>query len=290
MEIIDWRAQNSKILVLVNVLLGIVLFIFVLIFVRNIIAKVYKARDAKAPILSQVATTKYGRKNPKEYETILKNNPFGFQAGTLKPLTGLSDKALPVFDIKLIGTISDNARYSYAVFLGKDKKQEIFKKGDSVFGRGLLRRVEKSKVFIEEGGILTEIPISDVIATDKDFAPLSSELPDHVKSVGEGEYLIDQEALQQALDNPNQIMTGARLIPNMVNNKQEGFILKEVKKGGIYDSMGLRNGDTLLQINDYNISNPANALQAFTALRGMDTVRLDIIRSGAKTTMTYQIR
>lgn len=290
MEIFDWRAQNSKILVLVNILLGIILFIFVLIFVRNVIAKVYRAGDAKAPSLSQVATTKYGKKNPQEYEVILKNNPFGFQAGTLKPLTGLSDKSLPVFDIKLIGTISNNALYSYAVFIGKDGKQEIFKKGDSVFGRGLLKRIEKSKVFIEEDGILTEIPISDIIVTNKETVPFSSELPDHVTSFGEGEYLIDQEALQQALDNPHQIMTGARLIPNMLNNKQEGFILKEVKKGGIYDSMGLRNGDALLRINDYNISNPANALQAFTALRGMDTVRLDIMRSGIKTTMTYQIR
>ncbi|MFO7667566.1 MAG: type II secretion system protein GspC [Desulfobacterales bacterium] len=290
MEIIDWRAQNSKILVLVNILLGIVLFIFILIFARNIVTKVYTSRNAKAPVFSQDATTKYGRKNPQEYEAILKNNPFGFQAGPLKPLTGLSDEALPVFDMKLIGTISDSALYSYAVFLGKDGKQEIFKKGDYIFGRGLLKRIEKSRVFIEEGGTLKEIPISDMVVTNKDVAPLSSELSDHVTSFGEGEYLIDQEALQQVLDNPNQVMTGARLIPNMVNNKQEGFILKEVKKGGIYDSMGLKNGDTLLRINDYNISNPANALQAFTALRGMDTVRLDIIRSGVKTTMTYQIR
>lgn len=290
MEIIDWRSQNSKIIILVNTLLGITLFIFVLIFVRNVITKVYKARDVKAPVLSQTATTKHGRKNPQEYGVILKNNPFGFQAGTLKPLTGLSDKALPVFDIKLIGTISDNDLYGYAVFIGKDGKQEIFKKGDSVFGRGLLKRIEKSKVFIEEESILTEIPISDIVVTNKDVTSRGSELPDLVTSFGEGEYLIDQEALQQALDNPHQIMTSARLIPNMVNNKQEGFILREVKKGGIYDSMGLKNGDTLLQINDYNISNPANALQAFTALRGMETVRLDIIRSGIKTTMTYQIR
>lgn len=290
MEMIDWRAQNSKILILIDILLGIVLFIFVLIFVRDIIAKVYKTKDIKPAILSQITTPKYGRKNFQEYEVILKNNPFGFQAGALKPLTGPSDKAFSVFDMKLVGTISGNTLYSYAVFIGKDGKQEIFKIGDSVFGRGLLKQIEKNRVFISEGGILTEIPITEMIALDKDSVPPSSGLPDYVKSFGKEKYMIDQKAFQQAMDNPNQVMTDARLIPNMVNGKQEGFILREVKKGGIYDIIGLRNGDTLLQINDYNISNPENALQAFAALRGMDRVRLDIIRSDTKTTMTYQIR
>ncbi|MDO8784815.1 MAG: hypothetical protein Q7J12_01220, partial [Syntrophales bacterium] len=246
--------------------------------------------NVKHATLSQVATQKYERKNLQEYEVILRNNPFGFQAGVLKPLSSRSEKALSPFDMKLIGTISGNALYSYAIFLGKDGKQEIFKVGTSVLGRGLLKRIEKNKVFIREGDILTEIPMTEMIVMGQDVVPPDSGLPGYVKSFGNGEYLIDQAALQRALDNPKQIMTDARLIPNMANNRQEGFILWEVKKGGIYDNMGLKNGDTLLRINDYNISSPGNALQAFTAMRGMDKVRLDIIRSGTKMTMAYQIK
>jgi general secretion pathway protein C len=114
--------------------------------------------------------------------------------------------------------------------------------------------------------------------------------PPFVKTIGKGVYVIDQKALQQVLDNPNQIMTDAWLSPHIVDNKQEGFVLKQIKKNGLYDSLGLKNGDVLLRINDYSIANPVNTLQAFTALRGMDRIQLDIIRDGAKTTMTYQIR
>ena len=63
-----------------------------------------------------------------------------------------------------------------------------------------------------------------------------------------------------------------------------------MRNGGIYQSLGLQNGDALLRINEYNISNPENALQAFTALRGMDRVQVDIVRDGTKMTLTYQIR
>jgi len=52
----------------------------------------------------------------------------------------------------------------------------------------------------------------------------------------------------------------------------------------------LQDGDVLLRINEYDISNPERALQAFTALKGMERVQVDLIRSGSRMTMTYQIK
>jgi general secretion pathway protein C len=85
-------------------------------------------------------------------------------------------------------------------------------------------------------------------------------------------------------------MTDARFIPHIVDGRQQGFTLKEVKPGGIYQSLGLQNEDVLLRINEYDISTPDKALQAFIALRGLDRADLDIVRNGSKMTMTYQIR
>jgi general secretion pathway protein C len=86
------------------------------------------------------------------------------------------------------------------------------------------------------------------------------------------------------------MMTDARLKPNIMNGKEEGFVLSEVKSGGIYQSLGLQDGDVLLRINDYDISNPEKALQAFTALKGMERVQVDLMRGGSRLTMTYQIK
>ena len=101
---------------------------------------------------------------------------------------------------------------------------------------------------------------------------------------------MDQKAVQYAIDNPTQIMTDAKLIPNMVKGKQEGFTLREVRKNGLYDSLGMQNGDVLLRVNNFNISSPESALQAFTALKGMDKVQLDIVRNNNRMTMNYQIK
>jgi len=99
-----------------------------------------------------------------------------------------------------------------------------------------------------------------------------------------------RNALQSAMANPTQIMMDARLFPNLVKDRQEGFILREIRKDGFYDHLGLQNGDVLLQVNGSSISSPENALQAFMALKGMDRVKLDIIRNSNRLTLNYQIR
>ena len=157
---------------------------------------------------------------------------------------------------------------------------------------------KKDKVLINDGGKTTEIQIADII-TIREVNPsltkanISSDPfagEKFAKKMADTSYMVDGQKVQHALANPNQIMTDARLLPNIIDGRQEGFALKEVRQGGIYQSLGLQNGDVLLKINEYNISNPEAALQAFTALKGMDRVQLNIIRDGAKMTMTYQIR
>jgi len=60
-------------------------------------------------------------------------------------------------------------------------------------------------------------------------------------------YQVDQRRVQQAIEKPDQIMTDARFIPHIVDGRQQGFILREVKPGGIYQSLGLQNEDVLLR-------------------------------------------
>jgi general secretion pathway protein C len=79
-------------------------------------------------------------------------------------------------------------------------------------------------------------------------------------------------------------------LPNIKDGRQEGFTISEVVPGGIYQSLGLRNGDILLKINGLEISNPEVAIQAMSALRGMNNVDLDIIRSGKNISMSYRMR
>jgi len=105
-----------------------------------------------------------------------------------------------------------------------------------------------------------------------------------------GSYVIDQRALNAALDNIGQAMTDARLLPNAKDGKVEGFNLSEVKPNGVFGMVGLKNGDTLLRINDFNLDSPDKAMQSFVALKGQSRIKLDLVRDGRPLTLNYDIR
>ncbi|MCL4476079.1 MAG: hypothetical protein M1508_07630 [Nitrospirae bacterium] len=289
MYITDLIYRRPKLLVIFNMLIAVALLVVMLIFIRGILTVTF--RKVEKPVSSAQPATQKARRGLQEYAGILKNNPFGFPAGPLKELSVSREGGVSHTDITLVGTVAGPPAHSYAIAADKSGRQEVFKVGESVFGAGKLKKVEKDRILINDSGREVNIPITDMLAI-KEINPQEFNLAasDFAKSAGKGTFIVDQKKVLHALENPNQLMTDARLQPNIINGKQEGFILREVRSGGIYQSLGLQNGDVLLRINDYNISNPENALQAFTALRGMDRVQVDLLRSGSRMTMTYQIR
>jgi general secretion pathway protein C len=102
--------------------------------------------------------------------------------------------------------------------------------------------------------------------------------------------LIDQRALNAALDNIGQAMTDARLLPSMKDGKVEGFRVSEVKPAGIFGMVGIKNGDTLMRINDFSIDSPEKAIQSLASLKGQNRIKLDLVREGQPTTLNYEIR
>jgi general secretion pathway protein C len=289
MYVTDLIYRRPKLLLIFNALIGIALLVFVLVLIRGILTVTF--RKVERPVSSAQLAAQKARKGLQEYAGILKNNPFGFPGGPLQELSVSKEGGTSPADITLVGTVAGLPAHSYAIVADKSGRQEVFKAGESVFGAGKLKRVEKDRIIINDSGREVKVPLTDML-TIKEIKPpeTGTAASDFAKSAGKGTYILDQKKVLNALENPNQLMTDARLQPNFSGGKQEGFILREVRNGGIYQSLGLQNGDVLLRINDYNISNPENALQAFTALRGMDRVQVDLLRSGSRVTMTYQIR
>jgi general secretion pathway protein C len=277
-----------------NIIIGIVLILSSLFLMRDIISNYFqKEKTLKKDIsVSKNVGASHQKIQLSGYSLIFKNNPFGFSGEDVSPLTpSINDKTQKT-DIELIGTVVGPKKLSYGVFKDSSGMQDVFKVGESVFGIGKLYSVKKDKALLRQREKTIEILLEDVEVKEVK-KPVSGEpsfTSKFAQRVGRGTYMVDQRRVQEAISNPNQIMTDARLKPNTIEGKQEGFILSEVKPGGIYHSLGLLNGDILLRINEYDISNPERALQAFTALKGLERVQIDLIRGGSKMTMTYQIK
>ncbi|MBI3599086.1 MAG: hypothetical protein HY097_00355 [Nitrospinae bacterium] len=184
----------------------------------------------------------------------------------------------------------------YAVFEDRAAKKEgIFKLNDNVFESGILKKVDReSAVLLHDGKefpFVISIEGIQILPAQRQIQPQpSGASPPLSQKMGEREWIIDQRGILKTLENMNQVLTDARLTPNIINGKVEGFRIGEIKPRGIFDAIGLRNGDILTRVNGYPIDSPEKAVQVISGLKGESSVNLDLIRENQRMSFLYQIR
>jgi general secretion pathway protein C len=191
--------------------------------------------------------------------------------------------------------VQGSFRESFALIQKISSKEErVFRMGDTVFTAGPLVTVKKEYVEVLAGKVRTKIftPVAAATAAPASPPPTGAPLPANTlaSQTSAGNYVVDQRALNASLDNIGQAMTDARLLPSMKDGKVEGFRVSEVKSQGIFGTIGIKNGDVLLRMNDFPIDSPEKAIQSFASLKGQSRIRLDLIRDGQPTTFNYEIR
>ncbi|WP_129127258.1 type II secretion system protein N [Geomonas oryzae] len=260
-------------------------------------------RNAQKPA-SQSATAPAASQDLLTFGPILERGLFGKATqGKLTPIvqtasTAAGQAAPPpaaVNDLILLGTAVGSFRETFALVLKSSTHEErVFRLGDTVFSAGPLVSVKKDVAEILVGGkgvkILTPTAAAEAAATAAAAPAAPASGGGLAASAGAGNYIVDQRALNAALDNIGQAMTDARLLPSMKDGKVEGFRATEVKPQGIFGTVGIRNGDVLLRMNDFPIDSPEKAIQSFASLKGQSRIKLDLIRDGQPTTFTYDIR
>ena len=229
------------------------------------------------------------------FSPILEKGLFGRATqGKLTPIIPSGPQAAPATaqgDLLLLGTVLGSTRETFALIQKLSSKEEkVFRLSDRVFDIGPLVSVTKESAEIMSGDrkIRIQTPISGAVDNQKQPGQPGQTGP--VTTTGSGSYVIDQRALNAALDNIGQAMTDARLLPSMKEGKVEGFRVAELRPGGVFDMVGIKNGDVLLRINDFPIDSPEKAMQSFVSLKGQSRIKLDIFRETRPVSLNYDIR
>ena len=288
-----------RILNIINILLGIIVIAILAAIAADVLSlrmgKTLMPKGGKETAFQ--VTTAPRTEDLAFYAPILANGLFG--KATQGQLTAIVNatavaQAAPLTapaDLLLLGTAVGSFRETFALVRNNSKQEErVFRLGDMVFDAGRLVEVKKEQAFIVVGGKKVELltPLTPPAAAPPTQPAARGGVA--VSSAGSGNFVIDQRALNAALDNPSQAMTDARLLPSQKDGKVEGFRASEVKPNGLFAMIGIKNGDVLLRLNDFPIDSPDKALQSFITLKGQSRLKLDLIRDGQPATFNYDIR
>ncbi len=286
---------------IINLLLGVVIIALAAgIFTERLSARLGKTvrkngGTTTAPVAAAART-----EDLSFYAPILTAGLFGkaaqgqLTAITTASATGQGVQATAPAELMLLGTVVGSFRETFALVRHMTKQEErVFRLGEMVFDAGRLVEVRKESASIVINNRKVELltPMTPPMASPAGQpAAGTASAPTAVTSTGAGSYVIDQRALNAALDNPAQAMSDARLLPSQKDGKVEGFRASEVKQNGVFALIGIKNGDVLLRLNDFPMDSPDKALQSFISLKGQSRLKLDIIRDGQPQTFNYDIR
>ncbi len=244
-----------------------------------------------------------GRYTP-DYSEIIKSNIFNSSQAARDITTAPSapgkeptgSAPITSLDLRLIGTAFDSSgQLKIAVIEEKDSgRQQLYRLNEFVAGAKIIAVKRNSVILLHDGRremLMVDFSHSGV---DKNLkrASFAAGFPSGpITKLSESDYALSKRYVESQLKNMNRLITQVRAVPNIdKDGLTRGFKLFAIKKGSIFDRIGLRNKDIVNKINDVEINSAEKALELFQALRNETSFSVDMLRGSKKITLRFTVQ
>ena len=152
---------------------------------------------------------------------------------------------------------------------------------------------------IKPSRMLTMPPTINQIGSKPKSSPVRRDRPQNVKksspkpaspssySTDGQNYYIDSTEVDSHLNNFATLLNQARMVPHFVKGKHQGYKVKAIDKGSLYEKLGLRNNDIITELNGEPLDSPERVMSLFKQLRNEREFSVKLNRRG--TPMVFNI-
>lgn len=201
--------------------------------------------------------------------------------------------------LKLWGVaVHQNAQHSYSIIedLGA-RKQGVYAVNAAVPGGATVKAIEWDKVILAHNGkdeileLASKGPPSGKPAAAAS-APAAAAPPSGggIQATGENEYLVPRSEVDSALENMSQLFTQIRAVPHFEGGQSIGFRLFAIRRGSLFDKIGLKNGDIVTSINGSPMNDPSKAVSLLQELKDARNLEVDALRNQQPLKLSYTIQ
>jgi len=225
-------------------------------------------------------------KNKLDYRAVIERNLFGGDPYEhQKPVQKKEEKRpedLPLarLKLKLKGTIVDVYEKYSAAFIEdmKNKRQDVYHVGDKV-KNALIKKIARTYVIINTGSR------DEVLAMDPDDLRKGT----LIKKTSSGQFRVPRKLVNEAVTNLSGLMRDAHFSPYTWRGKPYGFKITRIRVDSLYDRLGLKNGDVLVEINGQKLDGPETFFSLYNRINSLKEVKLKIRRRGREKILVYQV-
>jgi membrane-associated protease RseP (regulator of RpoE activity) len=119
---------------------------------------------------------------------------------------------------------------------------------------------------------------------------LAKEVDAGIRKIDVTHYEIKKSLIDMVLANPMAVAKGARVVPAVKNGKAAGFKLYAIRPSSLYAKLGFTNGDTIVEVNGFELTSADKALEVYTKVREATSLDVEIERRGKLITLQYTIK
>jgi general secretion pathway protein C len=217
--------------------------------------------------------------------------------------------------LRLLGTAARaDADLSWAAVEDLDDRRHlVVRVKDQLKGRAEVVRIERRRIVLRNGGRLEELGLDEASAGQANAAraPAPSRRfagrrdPDDagpdalvappsggsIQRLANDRFAVAREDFQDVANNPAQLFSQARILPKYVEGEMVGVQLNSIKPGSVFEEMGIRDGDTITELNGIRISSQQDSAKVLRELSGAGEVRATVQRpDGSTQQLTYVIQ
>ncbi len=224
------------------------------------------------------------------YSVIFEKNLFGSDKPGAK--TDGEANIKPAANIKLIGTVAGGHDSSYAI-IEEEKEQVVYKLNQNISDGSKIVKISYKGITLKRpDGSQADIPVFDdmnIVEIKTSSNKLSGQ-GSNIRRVADNKFVVDQREVTGSMENMNQLLTQARVVPVIDDGKTTGFRIFAITPNSLYEKIGLQNGDVIQRINSVEIDDPNKFFQTYQNLKDEKNITVDIVRNGAKQSLSYEIR
>jgi len=187
--------------------------------------------------------------------------------------------------IALLGTVVGSEQHSFAIIEEKvGKKQGLYKVGDTLQS-AVVKQILRGKV------VLTVEGRDKILTIEEEAAARRASSTARPEPAAQGKYItVQRSEVEKSLTNVHQLLSQARIRPHFSGGRPDGLAITHIKRGSIFDKLGLQHGDIVRGLDGRQIKSPDDVLEMYKKLTLGSQVSVEIERNGKEQTLNYTFR
>lgn len=204
--------------------------------------------------------------------------------------------------LRLLGTVASSlpGEAWAAIENTQNRQQLVVRQDDSLLDKATVVRIERRRIVIQNGARREELALDEdtagagmlpIRASASPPEPGVGDLRERVQRLSENNFQVQRDDVQQAMRNPAELFSQARILPKYENGQMVGVQLNSIQPGSLFEQIGIQNGDVITGVNGIVVSSPQDSAALLKELTESDQFEVNVLGGDGQTrTLSYVVQ